>query len=92
MQISQLSIFAFVGSILFATAGGAASSCTDWMDQGDGTSWTTCVDDNGVQHCYKIAPSPETDVRNTPERGPGAPWYASSLLAIGVSALTWKPV
>lgn len=58
MQISQLSIFAFVGSILFATAGGAASSCTDWMDQGDGTSWTTCVDDSGVQHCYKINNTP----------------------------------
>jgi hypothetical protein len=58
MQISQLSIFAFVGSILFATVGGAASSCTDWMDQGDGTSWTTCVDDSGVQHCYKINNTP----------------------------------
>jgi hypothetical protein len=58
MQISRLSIFAFIGSILVATAGGAASSCTDWMDQGDGTSWTTCVDDSGVQHCYKINNTP----------------------------------
>lgn len=39
---------------VFATSVSAESSCTDWMDQGDGTSWKTCVDDAGVQHCYSI--------------------------------------
>jgi hypothetical protein len=25
------------------------------MDQGDGTSWKECVNDDGSQHCYKIS-------------------------------------
>jgi hypothetical protein len=33
----------------------AAPSCTEWMDQGDGTSWKECVNDDGSQHCYKIS-------------------------------------
>ncbi|RWR53017.1 hypothetical protein EOW65_00695 [Sinirhodobacter ferrireducens] len=36
----------------------AEPSCTDWMDQGDGTSWKECVDDSGVQHCYKVNNTP----------------------------------
>lgn len=43
---------------LFATTASAEMSCTDWMDQGDGTSWKTCVDDDGVQHCYSINNTP----------------------------------
>lgn len=46
--------------VSFAVAAGptaaiAAPSCTDWMDQGDGTSWKECVNDDGTQHCYKIS-------------------------------------
>ena len=33
----------------------AEPSCTEWMDQGDGTSWKECVNDDGSQHCYKIS-------------------------------------
>ncbi|HEX9857636.1 MAG TPA: hypothetical protein VGA75_04715 [Paracoccaceae bacterium] len=36
----------------------AAPSCTDWMDQGNGTSWATCVGDDGVQRCYLISNTP----------------------------------
>lgn len=32
----------------------AAPVCADWLDQGDGTSWTTCVNDNGSQTCWRI--------------------------------------
>jgi hypothetical protein len=28
------------------------------MDQGDGTSWTTCVGDDGKQRCYTINNTP----------------------------------
>lgn len=52
----KLLVVALVG--LSATAATAEMSCTDWMDQGDGTSWTTCVDDAGVQHCYTINNTP----------------------------------
>lgn len=40
---------------LGATAAIAEPSCTSWMDQGDGTSWKECVNDDGSQHCYKIS-------------------------------------
>ncbi len=33
----------------------AAPVCAAWLDQGDGTSWTTCVDDNGGQTCWRIS-------------------------------------
>lgn len=33
----------------------AAQSCAVWLDQGDGTSWTTCVDDSGTQTCWRIS-------------------------------------
>lgn len=36
----------------------AKPSCTAWMDQGDGTSWKECVNDDGSQHCYKISNKP----------------------------------
>jgi len=36
----------------------AAENCTSWMDQGNGTSWKECVDDNGRQHCYEISNAP----------------------------------
>jgi hypothetical protein len=32
----------------------AEDSCTEWMDQGDGTSWKECVGDDGKQTCYSI--------------------------------------
>jgi hypothetical protein len=44
--------------LTIVSAAQASASCTDWMDQGDGTSWTTCVDDAGVQHCYRINNTP----------------------------------
>lgn len=36
----------------------AEPSCTAWMDQGDGTSWRECVNDDGTTHCYKISNAP----------------------------------
>ena len=36
----------------------AGQSCTDWMDQGNGTSWATCVDENGTQTCWLINNTP----------------------------------
>jgi hypothetical protein len=45
-------------AILYAGVALAEPSCTDWMDQGNGTSWKTCVDDAGVQHCYSINNTP----------------------------------
>ncbi|MDD8022038.1 MAG: hypothetical protein PHX82_02860 [Paracoccaceae bacterium] len=45
-------------AVILALAAGTAwatPSCTDWMDQGDGTSWKTCVGDDGVQRCYSVS-------------------------------------
>lgn len=36
----------------------AEPSCTLWSDQGDGTSWRECVNDDGSQHCYKVNNTP----------------------------------
>lgn len=36
----------------------AAAGCTDWMDQGNGTSWAMCVGDDGVRHCWLINNTP----------------------------------
>jgi hypothetical protein len=36
----------------------AAPNCTEWMDQGDGTSWKECVNDDGTQVCYRINNAP----------------------------------
>jgi hypothetical protein len=43
---------------LAAGASMAAQSCSNWMDQGNGTSWAVCVDDNGVRHCWLISNTP----------------------------------
>lgn len=51
-------IAATAAAILFAGTALAEPTCTDWMDQGNGTSWKTCVDDSGVQHCYTINNTP----------------------------------
>ncbi|MCY1126532.1 hypothetical protein OU426_06675 [Frigidibacter sp. RF13] len=40
----------------------AEQSCSAWMDQGDGTSWTTCVDENGTQRCYRVNNTPGSTV------------------------------
>ena len=44
-----------IASSAWPTPAIAAPSCTAWMDQGDGTSWKECVNDDGTQHCYKIS-------------------------------------
>ncbi|MDP2737300.1 MAG: hypothetical protein Q8O82_00960 [Pseudorhodobacter sp.] len=41
-----------------ASVASAEQNCTAWMDQGDGTSWTTCVGDDGKQRCYKVNNTP----------------------------------
>ena len=33
----------------------AAPTCAVWLDQGDGTSWTTCVNDDATQTCWRIS-------------------------------------
>ncbi len=48
-------ITAFAASSVAPIAAVAEPSCTDWADQGDGTSWRECVNDDGSQHCYKIS-------------------------------------
>jgi hypothetical protein len=48
-------ITAFAASTTVTTVAIAEPSCTNWMDQGDGTSWKECVNDDGSQHCYKIS-------------------------------------
>lgn len=55
-SIGKLATVAMV--VLYAGSAVAEPSCTDWMDQGNGTSWKTCVDDAGVQHCYTINNTP----------------------------------
>ncbi|NEY90379.1 hypothetical protein [Tabrizicola oligotrophica] len=58
MHRKQASVFAVAAVLTVFSAAQAGASCTDWMDQGDGTSWATCVDDAGVQHCYRISNTP----------------------------------
>ena len=58
MPSKKSSVLAIAALLALSGAAQAAASCTDWMDQGDGTSWATCVDDAGVQHCYKINNTP----------------------------------
>ncbi|MBW6506396.1 MAG: hypothetical protein K0B00_06550 [Rhodobacteraceae bacterium] len=41
----------------------AEPSCTGWMDQGNGTSWKTCVGDDGKQRCYEINNAPGSTSR-----------------------------
>jgi hypothetical protein len=53
-----MSIRAIPGVVLLLLAGLAVAgsakpspSCSNWMKQADGSSWRTCVDDNGRQYC-----------------------------------------
>jgi hypothetical protein len=50
--LCAVTAFTFASS---ATVAVAEPSCTEWMDQGDGTSWKECVNDDGSQHCYKVS-------------------------------------
>jgi hypothetical protein len=47
-------VLAAVSVTTLATIAYAAPSCTQWMDQGNGTSWRECVNDDGTTHCYVI--------------------------------------
>lgn len=58
MRLVKLSALALATTFGIGAAGQATTNCTDWMDQGNGTSWTTCVGDDGVQHCYLINNTP----------------------------------
>mgnify|MGYP000066428361 CR=1 FL=1 len=58
MPSKKSSVLAIAALLALSGAAQAAGNCTDWMDQGDGTSWATCVDDAGVQHCYRINNTP----------------------------------
>jgi hypothetical protein len=49
---------ALLASSAATTVAVAEPSCTGWMDQGDGTSWKQCVNDDGSTHCYKINNAP----------------------------------
>lgn len=51
-------IAAFAAATAFPSVAFAEENCTSWMDQGNGTSWKECVDDNGKQHCYEISNAP----------------------------------
>lgn len=53
-----LVLAAVLGNGIGATSAMAAPSCTAWMDQGNGTSWAECVNDDGSQHCYVINNAP----------------------------------
>ena len=56
-RAKTFSIFLALG-VVIAGAASAAQSCANWMDQGNGTSWTTCVGDDGTQRCYLISNTP----------------------------------
>jgi hypothetical protein len=48
---------ALVAALIWVTPAAvlAAPNCAVWLDQGDGTSWTTCVNDDGTQTCWRIS-------------------------------------
>lgn len=46
-----MAAFLAAASTLAATAALAAPSCTNWLQQSDGSYFRTCVDDNGTQYC-----------------------------------------
>lgn len=52
-----VAIFLVLG-LLASNAAWAEQNCAAWMDQGNGTSWTTCVGDDGAQRCYLINNTP----------------------------------
>ena len=54
---------AFIVPLMLPGAALAAQSCSVWMDQGDGTSWAQCVDDNGQRHCWLINNAPGSVAR-----------------------------
>lgn len=56
--VSLLGASALFAGCLITTAAYAEPSCTNWMDQGNGTSWRECVNDDGSQHCYLISNAP----------------------------------
>lgn len=58
--VSRHWIGAAVFSVVQLAAGTvlAAQSCADWLDQGNGTSWTVCVDDYGNRTCWLINNTP----------------------------------
>ncbi len=53
----------FIGSLLAPTLAFGEPSCTGWLDQGNGTSWQTCVGDDGKQRCYEINNAPGSTSR-----------------------------
>ncbi|WP_372840211.1 hypothetical protein [Phaeovulum sp.] len=52
-----------IGVLLAPTLALGEPSCTGWMDQGNGTSWQTCVGDDGKQRCYEINNAPGSTSR-----------------------------
>ncbi|MBI1218692.1 MAG: hypothetical protein GC186_09120 [Rhodobacteraceae bacterium] len=62
-MVAAMILAAVAASTLAPGAALAKASCTDWMDQGDGTSWAECVGDDGVQHCYVINNAPGSVAR-----------------------------
>ncbi len=66
-----ITAFAIVIGLSFPTIANANPTCTGWMNQGDGTSWKECVNDDGSQHCYKISNRPgsvQYEVSCTPKK------------------------
>ena len=59
-------LLAASGVVPTVTVAVAAPSCTEWMDQGDGTSWKECVNDDGTQVCYRINNTPGSVSRKVP--------------------------
>jgi hypothetical protein len=62
MSRSRKLVCLLVAALIGAGQAGAEQSCSAWMDQGDGTSWTTCVDENGTQRCYRVNNTPGSTV------------------------------
>lgn len=58
MRSANLSVLATVATLAFQAPVQAESTCSAWMDQGNGTSWAICVDDAGNRHCYLINNTP----------------------------------
>lgn len=48
LVLRATAVILLFGSAVVAFGG---ESCTGWMQQPDGSSWRTCVDDNGTQYC-----------------------------------------
>lgn len=49
-SLLSLAVFA---SLLGAAISFAATECTQWMKQSDGTYWRICVDDKGHRSCQQ---------------------------------------